>query len=89
MKALIIERLQLMTNGRLNRGVFAPKGAFQNVGFYKKKEVLFIRKIYVVRSKQMRSIAHACTRAHSTAQYSHGATMKAMVLGLHGDLECT
>jgi hypothetical protein len=34
------------------------------------------------------SIVHACARAHSTAQYSHCATMKVMVLGLRGDLKC-
>jgi hypothetical protein len=46
-----------MMNERLNRGVFAPKGASQNVGFTKKKEVLFVRKIYAARSEQGRSIA--------------------------------
>jgi hypothetical protein len=34
------------------------------------------------------SIVHACAQAHSTAQYSHGAAMKVMVLGLCGDLGC-
>jgi hypothetical protein len=37
----------------------------------------------------VRSIAHPCTQAQSTAQYSHSAAMKAMVLGLYGDLGCT
>jgi hypothetical protein len=49
MKALSIERLQLMTNGRLNRGVFAPKGASQTLGLQIIK-VLFIRKLNAARS---------------------------------------
>jgi hypothetical protein len=34
----------------------------------------------------VRLMVHACAQAHSTDQYCHEAAMKAMVLGLCGDL---
>jgi hypothetical protein len=69
------------------------------------KEVLFIRKIYMLLGqsrcarlqpsaleRSLGALEHspgarlriACAREHSTAQYSQGAAMKAMVLGLRG-----